>query len=106
MVLRRLILTWGIIMLGVFILLNPASGYDSETVMKLMRMAEIYGVGSAGNSVWAVGSHGVIFNTSDLGKTWELQESGTTSQLYSISVRENGEAWVVGRFGIVLFFVF
>lgn len=91
-----------IIALGLLLCSSGAGAQSPGMVSKLMRMAEIYGVGSSGKTVWAVGSHGVIFHSSDLGKTWESQDSGTRNELYSISVGENGEAWAVGRFGVVL----
>lgn len=88
--------------LGLVLCFSAVGAQSPDTVAKLMRIAEIYGVGVSAKAIWAVGSHGVIFKSPDLGKTWEVQDSGTKNELYSVSVGENGEAWVVGRFGMIL----
>lgn len=88
--------------LGILICASGVVAQSPETVAKLMRIAEIYDVAVSGRTVWAVGSHGVIFRSPDLGETWEVQDSGTKNELFSVWAGENGEVWVVGRFGMIL----
>jgi photosystem II stability/assembly factor-like uncharacterized protein len=45
---------------------------------------------------WAVGVTGIIIYTSDGGTTWELQQSGTTLTLRSVSFIDSSTGWVVG----------
>jgi len=51
---------------------------------------------------WIVGTHGSIFHTSDGGKTWKPQASGTTRELFGVSFVNPQKGWIVGRFGLVL----
>ena len=50
----------------------------------------------------AVGDHGIIFRTSDRGATWQEEQSGTTSSLYSVSMPTPRHAVVVGSQGTIL----
>ena len=102
MILKRLILIVEVIVLGFFIPLNPASGHDSETALKLMRMSDVYGVDSRYGNIWAVATKGMIFHSCNMGETWELQETGVKNELFSVSFTENNEGWAVGRFGVIL----
>lgn len=45
---------------------------------------------------WVVGSQGKIFRSTDGGVSWTLQNSGVTRQLYSLSVIDSLNVWVVG----------
>jgi photosystem II stability/assembly factor-like uncharacterized protein len=51
---------------------------------------------------WVVGSVGTILYTEDSGKTWELQESGTTNGLNSIFFFDEKTGWIVGEEGNIL----
>lgn len=48
------------------------------------------------NTGWRVGDLGEIFKTTDAGKTWSRQASGTTASLDRIIVRSSNEAMAVG----------
>ncbi|MBW2370188.1 MAG: hypothetical protein JRH15_20145, partial [Deltaproteobacteria bacterium] len=43
-----------------------------------------------------------IFNTTDGGKNWSLQNTGTDSYLYSVSFTDKDNGWAVGEYGIIL----
>lgn len=45
---------------------------------------------------WAVGAKGAIFHTSDGGKTWEKQESGTDASLEDVYFVNEKVGWAVG----------
>lgn len=45
---------------------------------------------------WAVGDHGVIWNTTDGGFSWNLQSSGVSSALRSVCFLTDRVGWVVG----------
>lgn len=49
-----------------------------------------------GQRGWAVGDRGVIWHTSDGGKTWQLQRSGVSCSLSSVSFIDQAHGWVAG----------
>ena len=49
-----------------------------------------------------VGDQGRILYSKDAGQTWELQESITSSALFSIAYRGGNNIWVAGRGGAIL----
>ncbi len=51
---------------------------------------------------WIAGSGGTILSTSDGGKSWSLQASGTNVDLQSVFALDARTAWVVGANGTVL----
>jgi len=51
---------------------------------------------------WAVGTKGVVIRTSDGGKTWVAQQSGTEKNLFSVCFVDDQNGWVVGEFGTIL----
>jgi len=51
---------------------------------------------------WACGRWGTVLHTSDGGKTWMLQSSGTDNSLYSIFFVDPQNGWAVGEEGIIL----
>src|SRR4029078_66482 len=54
------------------------------------------------NDVLVVGDQGRIIFSKDAGQTWELQESITSSSLFSIAYRGVNNIWVAGRGGAIL----
>jgi len=52
--------------------------------------------------IWAVGQHGKIIHSTDGGKTWSRQDSGSSQHLQSIAAWSSNEAVVVGNAGTVL----
>jgi photosystem II stability/assembly factor-like uncharacterized protein len=53
--------------------------------------------------VWAVGNDGKIVRSTDGGKIWAAQKSGTTKHLQSIAAWDDKDAVVVGNSGTILF---
>lgn len=51
---------------------------------------------------WAVGDHGTVAATADGGKTWHIQNSGTSRDLRGAWCVDRGHAWVVGEHGTIL----
>ncbi|GIW44590.1 MAG: Ycf48-like protein [Candidatus Binatia bacterium] len=51
---------------------------------------------------WAVGAFGSVYHTTDGGKTWNAQRSGTLEQLFGVAFANRHVGWVVGRTGVVL----
>jgi photosystem II stability/assembly factor-like uncharacterized protein len=45
---------------------------------------------------WAVGDRGVIWHTTDSGKTWQQQQSNVTCRLTSICFLDDKQGWAVG----------
>ena len=45
---------------------------------------------------WAVGDRGVIWGTSDGGRSWKLQISGVTCRLEAVQFLDSANGWVVG----------
>jgi photosystem II stability/assembly factor-like uncharacterized protein len=45
---------------------------------------------------WAVGDRGVIWHTADGGQSWQLQDSGVTCRLASISFIDSHHGWAAG----------
>ncbi len=51
---------------------------------------------------WITGASGVIVHTSDAGKTWVAQTSGTTHWLQSVSFVDSSHGWIAGNNGTIL----
>lgn len=51
---------------------------------------------------WAVGKSGEIIATSDGGRTWASQTSGTTEDLEGVSFVDRQHGWIVGEGGTIL----
>lgn len=51
---------------------------------------------------WACGRWGIVLHTSDGGKTWAFQDSGTDHTLMSVSFVDANYGWAVGDGGIIL----
>ncbi len=51
---------------------------------------------------WVVGTKGIVIHTSDGGKTWTKQESGTEKNLFSVSFADEQLGWIVGEYGTIL----
>ncbi len=55
-----------------------------------------------GGRFWAVGDGGVIAMSSDDGRTWSLQHSGTTNDLFAVHFADAAHGAAVGRAGTIL----
>jgi len=55
-----------------------------------------------GQNGWAVGYGGTILRTIDGGRTWGLQNSGTTDRLYSVHFPDPQTGYIVGKNGTIL----
>lgn len=51
---------------------------------------------------WAVGENGTILATSDGGKQWQSQSSGTNDNLWGVHFVDVRTGWVVGEKGLIL----
>ena len=51
---------------------------------------------------WVVGTKGTIIHTTDGGKKWMKQESGTGKNLFAVSFADAQNGWVVGEYGTLL----
>lgn len=51
---------------------------------------------------WLIGTNGVILTTTDGGKRWSPQRSGTDRNLYSVSFIDAQRGWIVGEGGTIL----
>ncbi|HVF28437.1 MAG TPA: P-loop NTPase fold protein, partial [Pyrinomonadaceae bacterium] len=52
---------------------------------------------------WVAGANGALLRTSDGGRTWQRQTSGTTSQLNAVIFLQGGErGWAAGHDGTIL----
>lgn len=54
------------------------------------------------NNGWAIGSSGIILNTSDGGANWAAQTFGTTVTPYALHFTDINHGWVVGESGSIL----
>lgn len=54
------------------------------------------------NVGWVVGTKGTIIHTTDGGKTWIKQESGTEKNIFSVSFADAKNGWVAGEYGTLL----
>ena len=61
----------------------------------------LFGISSFGSSLYAVGSGGSIYRSTDNGSTWTSVSSGTTNNLYGITSVGN-TLYIVGEDGIFL----
>lgn len=52
---------------------------------------------------WVVGQLGKIFHTTDGGKSWEEQKSGTNVLLTAVDFVDRTHGWVVGERGVILY---
>lgn len=57
---------------------------------------------SGSEAGWAVGANGVIYFTSNGGRSWQPQESGVKSDLYDVKFIDTLEGWAVGGEGAIL----
>lgn len=55
-----------------------------------------------GNTGWVVGTKGAVVHTTDGGKSWSKQESGTGKNLFSVSFVDTQNGWAVGEFGTII----
>ncbi|MCX8071929.1 MAG: YCF48-related protein [Candidatus Binatia bacterium] len=51
---------------------------------------------------WVVGAFGSVYHTTDGGRTWQAQRSGTLEQLFGVAFVDRQSGWIVGRTGIIL----
>ena len=51
---------------------------------------------------YIVGDGGMILSTMDGGKTWQKEESGVFDALHGVAVNPNGNVFVVGGWGVIL----
>lgn len=95
--------TLGLWALGITLALSAAPPRDasappsSPAVLGMANDAQLADVTFAdAQHGWAVGDRGVIFHTSDGGRQWTLQASGTQSRLASVFFLDDKIGWAAG----------
>ena len=63
----------------------------------------LHGVETHGvNHIWLAGARGSIYHSSDGGKSWKPQKSGTKDLLTSVECIDENRGWITGIYGIIL----
>ncbi|MEA3505586.1 MAG: YCF48-related protein [Bacteroidota bacterium] len=79
---------------------NGGATWNALDVFSDMQIIRSISFADAQNG-WAVGGDGVILHTSDAGKTWQQQSSGTTASFYNVHSTDRGNVWVCGAGGTI-----
>ena len=70
---------------------------------RILPIASLSSIAVRGNRQgWAVGGRGTIFHTSDGGRTWVDQPSGTTEGLNAVQCISPHQGWAAGDRGVIL----
>jgi hypothetical protein len=79
------------------------SRFNENAEMRLANSISDVTISAPGGAVsWRIGSAGIIEYSSDSGKTWTLQPSGTITDLLAGSAPSGKICWIVGRAGTIL----
>lgn len=63
----------------------------------------LYGVKTlTATEAWVVGNFGSVFHTTDGGKSWQAQDSGTKNPLFAIDFADAHNGWAVGKESLIL----
>jgi photosystem II stability/assembly factor-like uncharacterized protein len=81
------------------LLLAPVAGWGQTNGWHYNAGGRLLGVKSRGNNIWVVGAQGLILHSTDSGNTWNIRESGTSVDLYSVSFPDSLHGWIVGDYG-------
>lgn len=55
-----------------------------------------------GTRAWVVGNFGSAFVTTDGGRSWKRQDTGTESPLFGVDFADETHGWIVGQGGLIL----
>lgn len=78
-------------------LVRPAIAQPEPSPATMLRDAELTAVTFVDpDRGWVVGDRGVIWNTSDGGRSWQLQNSGVTCRLEAVQFHDANNGWIVG----------
>jgi photosystem II stability/assembly factor-like uncharacterized protein len=81
---------------------TPVALHPAETVAHA-RQAGMLGVAWAGRRIVAVGAHGIVLLSDDMGKTWrQARAVPLDATLTAVSFVNDKEGWAVGHAGVVL----
>ena len=87
---------------GTIIKGDPQYGWSNKSVDPNVNLYRVFqGVDLSWSKIWAVGSNGKIYYSSDYGNSWGQQNSGTTADLYDVKFRNSNDGMVVGASGVV-----
>jgi photosystem II stability/assembly factor-like uncharacterized protein len=90
------------IALGLGLLLAPLAGRGQTNGWHYNAGGRLLGVKSRGNNIWVVGAQGLILHSTDRGDTWNIRESGLTTNLNGVSFPDDLHGWAVGDYGYIL----
>jgi photosystem II stability/assembly factor-like uncharacterized protein len=79
----------------------PAAGPAAPEAWSIPE-ADLYGVASDGEHVWAVGYWGTVLRSSDGGRSWERAATSVRETLYDVAFADARSGWAVGENGVVL----
>ena len=87
---------------GTIIKGGPGVGWENKSVDPNIHLNRIYNdVELEWSDLWAVGSEGKIYYSSNYGIDWTTRNSGVTSDLYDIKFRSGTDGMIVGAGGVV-----
>lgn len=77
--------------------------WQAPPSLPFKHQVKLLNVRTAANGVaWAVGEHGVIMRTGDMGATWHLMRGQQDVGLQGVAAVGSEDVWVVGEFGTIL----
>lgn len=82
---------------------HPAAAVDARSTRVGGARPRLNAVSFAGaRRGWAVGAAGLVLATTDGGRTWRAQASGTESNLSDVKFFDEREGWAIGADGVAL----
>jgi photosystem II stability/assembly factor-like uncharacterized protein len=94
--------------LALAVALSPAAGAGEEAAAGLapetweLPHADLYGVASRGEHVWAVGYWGTLLRSRDAGRSWERVATPVHETLFGVDFADARHGFAVGERGVVL----
>ncbi len=98
----RLALPGFLLALSALWLAQPARAEGPEASARLTPRDKLYDVRFVDGEAWVVGYPGLVLHSSDAGRTFRAQESGTREALFAIDMLNAREGYIAGRSGLIL----